>query len=303
MRNSSARTGTKFDDSRAAELKERLADGIDRLVSGEDWQDYLKFQAAFPRYSFTNMMLVYLQRPDATMVMGAGKRKDGKQAGWAALGRTVTEGREEAGKIFIWKPWTKTVEAENPGEKNRTYLNFYPVPVYDVSDTEGDPVPEGATVRLLEGDGAKGLLKLTLEFITASGFTYELLPGIPGSQANGDMNPVSKHVRVCTEGRSEKQQAKTAIHEAAHMILHSGGKGISVPREQKEVEAESAAYVVSAHLGVDTGDYSFGYVARWAAATGFTPRTAIKHSGKRIQEVAAKIIRAVALADTEEDAA
>jgi hypothetical protein len=107
------------------------------------------------------------------------------------------------------------------------------------------------------------------------------------------MNPTAKHIRICTEGRDLKQQAKTAIHEAAHMLLHSSGKGISIPREQKEVEAESVAFIVSAHLGVDTGEYSFGYVAGWAAATGFQHRTVLKHSGKRIQTAARKIIAAI----------
>lgn len=289
MRNSSARSaGTKFDDSRAAELKERLAAGIDSLVSGEDWQRYLKFQATLPRYSFTNMMLVYLQRPDAVMVMGAGKRKDGKKAGWAALGRNVVPGREESGRIYIWKPWTKTVEAENPGEKGRTYLNFYPVPVYDVSDTEGDALPE--VTSKVEGEDAGWLLKAALEFITAAGWTYEFVPAIAGG-AEGDCNQVARKIRIATEGFSVNHQAATALHEAAHMELHTGPKTVSLPRSQKEVEAESVAFVVGEHFGVDLKAYSFGYVAGWAADTGFAARTAVKHSGKRIQAAAAAIIK------------
>lgn len=291
MRNSSARSAGLTDD-RFAQLKATLEDGIDSITSGEDWKRYLEFQARFYRYSFTNMMLVLMQRPDATMVQARGERKDGKHTGWKALGRTVVEGREESGKIFIWKPWTRTEEAAE-GQKPKSYVKFFPVPVYDVSDTEGDPIPEGATVRLLEGDDARGLLKLTLEFIEGNGWTYEFLPSIAGSEANGDCSPTEKHIRVCTRERDEKQQAKTAIHEAAHMLLHSGGKGISIPREQKEIEAESVAFIVSAHLGVDTGDYSFGYVAGWSAATGFSHRTALKHSGKRIQSAAKKIIAAI----------
>jgi hypothetical protein len=301
MRNSSSRRAGLTDD-RFDQLKTTLEDGIDLITSGEDWKRYLEFQARFYRYSFTNMMLVLMQRPDATMVQARGERKDGKVSGWKALGRTVIEGREESGKIFVWAPRPRTVEDKSAKDGKRTFTSFYPVPVFDVSDTEGDPVPEGATVRLLEGDDAKGLLKLVLEFITANKWTYEFVPVIPGSEANGDCSPTECKIRICTEGRDLKQQAKTAIHEAAHMLLHSGGKGISVPREQKEVEAESVAFIVSAHLGVDTGDYSFGYVAGWAAATGFTHRTVLKHSGKRIQSAAKKIILAIEGDGAEEDA-
>lgn len=280
-------------DEELANLKEVLADGIDKIVSGDDWKNYLKFAARFPRYSFTNMMLVFAQRPDATLVMPYGERKDGNHTGWYAAGRTLVPGAQ---KIWIWKPYSRKAEVEGKGgeKETRSYVNFYQVPVYDVADTEGEPLPENDTVRLLEGDDAKGLLKLVLEFITDYGFAYEFVPSIPGSPANGDMNPTGKRIRICTDGRSEKQQAKTALHEAAHMLLHSAGKEVSVPREQKEVEAESVAFIVSAYLGVDTGDYSFGYVAGWAAETGYSHRTAIKHSGKRISLAASQLINAVA---------
>lgn len=294
MRNSSARH-TGLTDELFAQLKDALHEGIDSLTSGEDWERYLRFQATFRSYSFTNTMLILAQRPDATLVQARGERQDKKVTGWKAVGRTVIPGREESGKIFVWAPRPRTVEDKDAENGKRTYTGFYLVPVYDISDTEGDPLPEAVTVSLLEGDDAAGLLKLALEFITSKGFTYEFVPSIPGSDANGDMNPTARHIRICTEGRDERQQAKTAVHEAAHMVLHSGGKGtgknggISLPREQKEVEAESVAFIVSRYFGVDTGAYSFGYVAGWAAVTGFTCRTAVEHSGKRIQAAAKEI--------------
>ncbi len=292
MRNSSTRSAG-LTDATFDQLKEALKEGISQLTSGEDWKRYLEFQATFRSYSFSNTMLILAQRPDATLVQARGERKAGKPVGWAALGRTVIPGREESGRIWVWAPRPRTVEDADGGKKS--YMGFYPVPVYDVSDTEGDPLPDDVTVSLLEGDDAAGLLKLALAFIESKGFTCEFVPSIPGSDANGDMNPVAKHVRVCTEGRDERQQAKTAIHEAAHVVLHTGGTGtgkkggISLPREQKEVEAESVAFIVSRYFGVDTGAYSFGYVAGWAAHTGFTCHTAIEHSGKRIQAAAKEI--------------
>jgi hypothetical protein len=139
MRNSSARE-TGLTDSRFDQLKSLLEDGIDSITSGDDWKRYLEFQARFYRYSFSNMMLVLIQRPDATMVQARGERKDGKVTGWKALGRTVIEGREESGKIFVWAPRPKTIEDKNAKDGKRTVTSFYPVPVFDVSDTEGDPI-------------------------------------------------------------------------------------------------------------------------------------------------------------------
>jgi hypothetical protein len=301
MRNSS-KAAAKFDDNRAEQLKQALQDGIDRLTSGDDWKRYLEFAARFPRYSFGNMMLVFAQCPTASLVMPRGEHKDGTKGGWAALGRTIVPGREESGKIFIWKPYAGKVEDATKPDGFRTFTKFWAVPVYDVADTEGDPIP-AAGVALLEGEDAAGLLKRVLEFITSNGWTYEFTADVLGG-ANGDCNPTARHIRIVSEGRSEKQQAKTALHESAHMLLHSGGKGISAPRSQKEVEAESVAFIVSAHLGVDTGDYSFGYVAGWAGDTGFSARTAIKHSGKRIQQAAAKILKFIepdSAADADEE--
>lgn len=284
-----------FDGSRSEELTGLLKAGIDALTTGEDWKRYLAFQAQLRHYSFANTMLILSQRPDATLVMAEGERKDGKHIGWYAIDRFLSPGAQP---IWIWSTYTKTVKAEQEGEQDRRYRRFHPVKVYDIADTYGKPVPQPNS--RLEGDDAKGLLKLTLDFITDYGFTYELVPSI-GGQANGDMNPVAKHIRICTEGRSTAQQAKTALHEAAHMALHSDGKGISIPREQKEIEAESTAFVVSAHLGTDTSAYSFGYIASWAQHTGFSHRTAIKHSAKRITKAARTILEFIDPQDGPED--
>jgi len=297
MRNSSSPDEGTFDKARFDQLKTVLADGISKITSGGDWQRYLEFAARFPNYSFNNVMLALAQRPDATMLMPAGERKSGMHVGWFAIGRVLVPGAQ---KIWIWAPTpkSKALQEEIRAKGLAVRPNFMAVPVYDLADTEGDPVPEGATVTLLAGDDAAGLLELTVRFIESLGFTVEFVGDILGG-ANGDMDPTAKVVRIVTEGRDQRQQANTALHEAAHVILHSGGKGtgkgggISLPRPQKEVEAESTAFIVSAHLGVDTGDYSFGYVADWAASTGFTHKTAIEHSGRRIQRAAAQLVKAL----------
>lgn len=286
---------TQTIEGKAEALKAALQEGMDALTSGSDWESYLAFQARFPSYSFSNTMLVFSQRPSATLVMAEGGPKSkSKRVTWHSLGRTVKPGAQ---KIWIWAPAPRKYEDASGEQKVRT--GFIAVPVYDIADTEGEPVPAPvAAPRLLEGEDEAGLLGSTVSFIESQGFTVQFVPSIPGSAANGDMNPTGKVVRICTEGRDTRQQAKTAVHEAAHLILHSEGKDISLPREQKEVEAESTAFVVSAYFGVDTGAYSFSYVAGWAASTGFTPRTAVKHSGGRINKAAVKIIRALSPAES-----
>jgi len=285
-----------MDDSQFAKLKDLLEAGVSAITSGDDWERYLRFQARFPRYSFGNVMLALAQRPDATLLMPEGRRKDGRHVGWYALGRTLVPGAQ---RIMIWKPVTRKQTEEQKAAGQGAYTKFWPVPVYDVADTEGDPLPDPAPVSLLTGDDAAGLLGVACDFIRSLGFTVEFAGDVLGG-ANGDMNPVSKLVRIVTEGRDPRQQAKTALHEAAHAVLHAAGKGtgknggVSLPRSQKEVEAESVAFIVSMHLGVDTGEYSFGYVAGWAADTGMTPKTVIGHSGRRIQSAASKIIRYIA---------
>jgi hypothetical protein len=269
------------------EMTARLADGIAALADTEEWKRYLDVQATFPRYSFGNVMAIVLQMPDASLVMPLGDAKDPKDGTWSALGRQLRNGETP---LWIRKPWFKTISAEDSRDGEEHCLRrFIWVPVYDASQTEGDPIPS-VGVKLLQGADDDDVLGRVVAFISSKGYRVEFVPNIPGSEANGDCSS-SGLIRVCTEGRDPRQQAKTAVHEAVHMLLHMSGGAAMMERGKKELEAESGAYVVLKHLGIDSDDYSFGYVLGWAGFSAEGARKAISKSGKRIHDAAAEILR------------
>jgi hypothetical protein len=269
---------------RISELTGQLSAGIQDLSSTQAWQEYLDFQAKFPRYSFGNAMLILMQCPAATMVMPYGKPE--KPGTWMNIGRHACKGERA---LLIRKPSFRKIAAEDsPDGKEHRALSFVWVPVFDISQTEGEPVPENV-VHLLDGDDPDGILALVVTFIQANGFTVEFVPEIAGSGANGDCSYATRTVRVCTSGRTQLQQVKTAIHEAAHMLLHESSM---LERGLKELEAESVAYVVAQYLGLQTSEYSFGYVLGWAG-NGERAVKAIKESGGRIQSAVKSVLAGI----------
>jgi hypothetical protein len=274
--------------ARIEELRQQLADGVQALADDASWRSYLDLQATLPRYSFGNTMLIMLQCPEATMVMPYGA--PGKPGTWMHIGRHATAGQRA---LYIRKPVFRKVKAEDsPDGKEHSRVEFIWVPVFDVSQTEGDPLPEGAgdLCRLLEGDDPDGVLGLVAALVRSHGYSFELAGEIGGG-SNGDCDWGLKRVRVCTSGRSSLQQAKTAVHEAAHMLLHPGS---TLDRGRKELEAESVAYVVLKFLGLHSDDYSFGYVLGWSGNDSAVARDRIiRESGKSIQEAALAILEGI----------
>lgn len=263
-------------------LTDDLAAGIAALATTESWQRYLGFQATLPAYSFQNTMLVLLQCPRASLVMPLGDAKAPKPGTWTAMGRTRIEGERD---ILIRKPAFKTIEADEAWDgKEHTIRRFVWVPILDISQTEGADVPE--PVKLLDGDDPDGVLGKVVAFIERHGYAVEFVPSIDGGPANGDCTYALKRIRVATDGRTPLQQVKTAIHEAAHMLLHEG----HLDRNRMELEAESVAYVVSQYVGLNTTDYSFGYVLHWMRSDPDKAQKAIKKSGTRIQEASKAIL-------------
>lgn len=266
-------------------LTDDLAAGIRELAGTESWQQYLDFQASLPLYSFQNMMLVMIQCPGATWVMPLGDAASPKPGTWAAISRTRREGERD---LMIRKPAFRVLSAEESRDgREHTLRRFIWVPVLDASQTEGDDLP--SPVRLLDGDDPQCTLGRVTGFIRAHGFTVDLVPSIPGSAAHGDCDFTTRRIRVCTEGRTRLQQVKTAIHESAHMLLHEG----HLDRGRMELEAESVAYVVSRHVGLQTADYSFGYVLSWSGGDPERAQKAIRKSGARIQEASRAILEGI----------
>ena len=265
-------------EARRSELLGKLAEGVDKLVDSGEWQRYLDCQSKFHHYSFNNCLLILSQRPDATQV-NSFKR-------WQELGRNVSKG-ESSIRIFAPSLRKQEVETENGTEEVRKLSGFRLVPVFDISQTSGEELPEPA--KLLGGEAPEGLFAKMTTVAQGCGFKVKLTPQIEGF---GDANGVCRHdqklIEVATEGRGELQQVKTLAHEIGHALLHNPNDQIG--RNTRDLEAESTAYVVCASLGLDTSDYSLGYVADWSGGDAEKTREAIKASGGRVHQASQKIL-------------
>jgi antirestriction protein ArdC len=252
-------------------LLDTLTEGIEALTTSDAWRAHLDAQGRFRRYSFSNALLLSRQDPDATRVAGF--------ATWKKLGRAVRKGERA---LWILAPMTGRRTRSDDGEEHRPILGFRPVAVFDVAQTDGDPLPE--VCRTLQGEGPAAGFHYLAERAARLGYGVEVTE-LPGS-TNGDCSFARRRIRV--ECRNEPaQQVKTLAHELAHALLHEG----TDDRALAELEAESTAFVVCRSLGLDTSDYSFGYVACWAGG-GTEAVVRIRSSGTRIQRAASVILDA-----------
>jgi hypothetical protein len=255
---------------------ELLEQGIKNLANQDNWLNHLKTQAVFHSYSFNNTCLIINQSPDASRVAGFNA--------WKKLNRTVKKGEKG---IRILAPMVHK-EADEP---DSVRVSFRSVAVFDVSQTEGEPLPEIAT--RLEGDD-HGVLNALKEFAISKGFR---VVAEDMGETNGSCSYAAPITITLNHNRSLLQQAKTLAHELGHALLHCGENYTGHDaKSSMELEAESVAFVVLQHFGVDSGDYSFGYISHWAA-TGADMEPVIaqlKESGARIQKAANEIIGAVA---------
>lgn len=206
-------------------------------------------------------MLIFMQRPDATHVAGykAWKQK---------FNRQVLRG-EHAIKILAPIPHKVTIRETNKDtgevtDREHTWMGFRAVSVFDISQTEGDELPEIATD--LTGD-VERFNQLCNAVQACATVPVEWDVDITDPECHGYYSRGEN--RICIRGgMSEAQTFKTLVHETAHSILHcEGGEQGDKPREVREVQAEGVAYVVCKALGIDSADYSFGYVAGWGGDT------------------------------------
>lgn len=259
-------------------LLHRLAEGIEELTSSERWREWLEVQSRFHDYSFGNAVLILRQFPRATRV--AGFRT------WKKLGRSVRKGEKA---IWILAPVRYKKEETAPGEEATLVVRgFKAVPVFDVSQTEGSELPDVA-VRLKGADSGDAYEDLQT---VARGLGFTVVEECLGGAINGDCSHSEWRIRIET-GNDRRQQVKTLAHEIGHAILHAPGGSRPEDRVVRELEAESVAYVVCQQLGVETGGYSFGYVAVWAGG-GERAQEALRASGSRIQRAADAVLTTIA---------
>ena len=258
------------------DIFKRIDKGVEEVFNSEKYREYLKFVSKFTDYSARNTMLINLQRPAATLV--------GSYGLWKRLGRSVNKG--ETG-IFIMSPvphkTNQYVEIERQAEdewgnklynddgtekmetieKNVVEMAFKKQYVFDLSQTDGKPIPD--PVQELSGEIDEEKLNVifkAIKKVTGIAPEYRAING----GAKGYFSPSANSIIIKT-AMSGEQTLKTVIHESAHCLLHDPDKKIVTvksPRNEKEVQAESIAFIVCEKLGVDTSEYSFPYIASWS---------------------------------------
>ncbi|WP_218926059.1 ArdC-like ssDNA-binding domain-containing protein [Xylanimonas oleitrophica] len=253
---------SKTPEQRKAEaegLHATIAAEVENLRTETNWTRFLDFSRHMNRYSLNNLLLILAANPEATAVAG--------YQTWQGRGYQVRKG-EKAIRIFGGRSVTEAVEDPATGEEaDKRRMLYFAVPVFDISQC--DPIdPDAAVIPIvvnrLTGDDPAGIYDATVDYLTAQGWTVTREP-IPG-EANG-YTTLDDTKRIVIDSRlSPAQMAKTALHEAAHALLHASdapGEYV-VHRGVKETEAESVAYVTAGLLGLSTAEYSFGYVASWS---------------------------------------
>ena len=263
----------RTEKQKVKEITDRLEEGLKELFEGEKYKSYLNTMSKFHNYSANNIQLIEMQCPDATYVAGyrAWQRNFERhvnkgERGIRILAPAPYKIKEEQEKI---DPVTNEPVLDRDGmpvmeEVEIKIPAFRVVTVFDYSQTDGKELP-GLGVNELHGDVERYRdFMEALERVSPVPIRYE---GMEGDRKGYfiDLN----HPISIKEGMSETQTAKTGVHEVAHAKLHAKEiekeTGISKDRETKEIEAESIAYTVCQHFGIDTSDYSFGYIAGWSS--------------------------------------
>ena len=252
----------------SATALQRLRDGVETLKQSDEWIRWLDVQSRFHHYSWGNCVLIAMQRPDATRVAGFHK--------WLEMGRCVRKG--ERG-IQILAPMVGKRSKDADPDAPKVCFGFRAVYVFDISQTDGDDLPE--ITHRLEGDDPDGLFEQLTSLANDRGLSVTLSNDL--GTANGLYTFLSKTISI-REDLSPAQMVKTLVHEIAHALLHDEQAAIS-DRRGCELEAESVAYVVTSALGIDSSDYSFGYIASWAKDS-----TQFEKSAERINRTAHDIL-------------
>ena len=282
------------------EITDRLEQGIAELFDSERYKEYLKVMSKFHNYSFRNTVLIAMQKPDASLVAGFSAWKNNfernvmkGQKGIKIIAPSPYKIKQEMQKI---DPHTQKPVIGKDGkpvteEKEVTIPAYKVVSVFDVSQTEGKELPDIAVDELTgDVDRYKDFFA-ALEKTSPVPIAFENIEG--GS--HGYYHLEDKRIAI-NEGMSELQTLKTAIHEIAHAKLHDidlnapKDEQPRVDRRTREVEAESVAYTVCQHYGLDTSDYSFGYVAGWSSGRELSE---LKSSLETIRSAAAEIINSI----------
>lgn len=272
-------------------ITEKLQQGIENLFDSDTYKNYLKTMSKFHSYSLNNTLLIAMQKPDATTVAGYGT--------WKQMNRQVVKG-SKAIKILapcIYKRKDiadiagtpdKSIADKDISESEKVLIGFKVANVFDISQTEGEPLPE--ITHKLQGnvDEYSDFMEALNQFSPVP-IEFKEIEG----SANGYYHLVDKNI-IIDKNMSQMMNCKTAIHEITHALLHDKDTGLekdNLPnKETKEVQAESVAFTVCHYYGIDTSDYSFGYIGGWSSGKDLKE---LKASLETIRQTAQTIISGV----------
>ena len=290
----------KTEKQKVKEITDKLEEGLKELFESEKYKNYLSTMSKFHNYSFNNTFLIALQRPDASLVAGYQawqknfnrhvKRGEKGIRILAPAPYKIKEERDKldpvTGEIMLDKdgmPQTEEVEVKIPA--------FRAVSVFDVAQTEGEPLPELEAKELLSTvEGYEDFIK-AVTYVAPVPIGFEDIPGASKGYFNIGENRIAVQ-----EGMSESQTLKTMVHETAHSMLHNkevNKEDILAPakdRNTKEIEAESIAFTVCRHFGIDTSEYSFSYIAGWSSGRDMKE---LKSSLDTIRRTASELITGI----------
>lgn len=276
--------------TRIEAIRAEIDTAIGNLNTAAQWQEWLEYTSRFPNRSLRNQLLIRMQRPDATFVLGFGDWKD--------LGRDIIEGTKA---IWINAPKFKKKKDLKPkgsppadDDNEKVMVGALPVPVYDVAQTTGDPLPQRPNVPYTRETGTappEMHSELQNRITDHHGFTVEYAD-LPENGPEGYTDFTNKKVVVSTR-HSDAHQAMVLAHELAHIELGHGDKctnyhsGPGGERPTMEVEAESVAYVIGRHYGLTPAGSSFGYIDGWAKGD----KDKVAQTGDRVVKACDRILR------------
>ncbi|MEP7194221.1 MAG: ArdC-like ssDNA-binding domain-containing protein [Actinomycetota bacterium] len=293
---------TRVPEEKLVALQGRLSEQVQSITTGEQWAAWLRTAGRFHTYSWGNTMLIQMQKPEATRVAG--------YKTWSQVGRQVRKG--ETG-ITILAPVVRKSAPKEPGATKSTIaqpeqaspephsdtpvrrvLAFLPVTVFDISQTDGDPLAQPPRPQLTRGQAPEGLWEALAAQVKTAGFDLSTSPMGGPNGPDGLTNFMSRTVTI-RDDVDQAHMCTTLGHELAHVLMHDPASFVdgqtSGCRGDAEVEAESVAYLVASVHGIDADDYTFPCVAGWIGRN--DPSTVLEATGKRVLATAHDILEQV----------
>ncbi len=266
------------DNHRIQEIMDSLETGVREIYQSDRYRKYLEVQSHFRTYSLSNTLLICRQFPAATYVAGY-------QVWTKTFGRHIRRGEKG---IRILAPVIRREQIANEdgsysGISERRLAGFRQATVFDISQTEGRDIPVSLAAELNQKVRSYESFLRTLVLISPVPVYFQKIE----SGARGFYRPLDGDIFI-NEGMPQAQTVKTLLHEIAHALLHS--RDLCNDREsrlRREIEAESVAYAVSSYYGIDTKEYSFGYIAGWSKDRELNE---LKNSLDTIREAVGKMI-------------